>query len=37
MGGYGQVGSVRFVQCCDSQKARNASNGAGDNFPLETK
>lgn len=25
--GYRQVGSVRFVHYCDSQKARNASNG----------
>jgi len=28
-GGYRQVGAVRFVQCCDSQKARNVSNSLG--------
>ena len=27
----------RFVQCCGRQKAHNASNGVGDDFPLETK
>jgi len=28
---------VRFVQCCGRQKTRNASNGIGGDFPLQTK
>ena len=27
----------RFIQCCGRQKVRNASNGVGGDFPLETK
>ena len=29
MGSYQYVRSVRFIQCCDSQKARNTSNCLG--------